>query len=493
MFAVQQDLGRFFKHSGIYGFGNALNRIGAFVLLPIYTNYLSVSEYGALELFYAIAAVVSGLLSVGIAHATLRFYFEYREESERKAVVSTNLIASLAISAAGVLPLAYWAEDIGSYVLGKPAMGLAIWVILATLVLELSSQISLAYLRAREYSVFFIAVSLAKLVMQVAVNAVLLIAYEAGVFGVLAGNLAAVALGWAVLTVFTVLHCGLRFDVGKLMPVLRYSFPFLLSTIAGLISLNIDRFLINNLLSLEILGLYALAMKFSRLLNDLIGEPFNRAYGAFRFSIMHQDNAAEIQARIVLYLFAAGCLAALGLAYFTGDILRVMTSQEYWSAADLVPLLALASVLKLMSYPLQTGILYAKHTRFIFYIGAVLAAVSAAGGLLLIALLGARGACLAVFVTAVVEVFLTNRISQRYFPVVYDRGRLLRVLALTAVFYLASLPLETFGARETFAFKWALLTLYGVGLVKLGTFDSDHILQIRRLLRERWRALVSTA
>ncbi len=80
MTATQQDIGRFFRHSSVYAFGNVLNRLGAFVLLPVYTNYLTVSQYGAIELFYTIAAVVSSLLSIGIAHATLRFYFEYRDD-----------------------------------------------------------------------------------------------------------------------------------------------------------------------------------------------------------------------------------------------------------------------------------------------------------------------------------------------------------------------------------------------------------------------------
>jgi O-antigen/teichoic acid export membrane protein len=191
---TQQDIGRFFRHSGVYALGNALNRLGAFLLLPLYTNYLSVAEYGELELFYVIGAVVSGILSIGIAHATLRFYFEYTKQEERDAVVTTNLIASLVITGAGVLPLVFYAKDIAQYFFHDVGLALGIWLILATLVLELSSQVSLAYLRAREHSVFFITVSFGKLVVQIAVNAVLLIWFETGLLGVLTGNLAAVAL-----------------------------------------------------------------------------------------------------------------------------------------------------------------------------------------------------------------------------------------------------------------------------------------------------------
>ena len=47
--------------------------------------------------------------------------------------------------------------------------------VLATLVLELSSQISLAYIRARERSVMFVSVAFGKLVVQVVVNTLLVV------------------------------------------------------------------------------------------------------------------------------------------------------------------------------------------------------------------------------------------------------------------------------------------------------------------------------
>ena len=493
MTAAQKDIGRFFRHSAVYAFGSVLNRLGAFVLLPIYTNYLTVSQYGSIELFYAIAAVVSGLLSIGIAHATLRFYFEYDDERERHAVVSTNLLASLVISLAGVLPLAFSSDAMGRYFFGDPEMGLGILLVLASLMLELSSQISLAYLRAKEHSTFFISISLGKLVVQVAANTVLLVWFDAGVLGVLTGNLAAVALGWLVLTTFTISRCGMRFDLDKLVPVLKYSYPFLLSTMVALVATNLDRFLINNYLTLHALGLYALAVKFSKLLTDLIGEPFNLAYGSFRFTIMKQENAAEIQARVVRYLFSASCVAALGLAYFTGDVLRVMSAPEYWPAAELVPLLALAGALRVISYPLQSGILYQKHTRHIFHIGILVAVVSAVCAFVLILWLGVIGACVAVLVAAVTEVVLTDRFSQRYFKVNYEYPRLLRLLGVTLAFYLVSTPLASLGVWYAFSIKAVLLLLSMPALILTGALDRGEIVQARNFFTSRWRALRSPA
>ena len=70
----KKEIGRFFKHSYIYAIGNIINRIGAFLLLPVYTNYLTVGEYGALELFYGVSSVIFGfilLISVLLREITL--------------------------------------------------------------------------------------------------------------------------------------------------------------------------------------------------------------------------------------------------------------------------------------------------------------------------------------------------------------------------------------------------------------------------------------
>lgn len=475
MTSSQGELRRFLQHSGIYTIGNALNRLGAFLLLPLYTNYLTAAEYGALELFYTVAAVVSGILSVGIAHATLRFYFEYKDDSDKRAVVSTNFIASFAISVVGALIILMFGDRINQQVFSGGDYGISLQLVFASMVLDLSSQIGLAYLRAREYSVLFVALSFGKLIIQVLANVILVIYVHAGVEGVLAGNLIAVAVGWILLVGFTIRHCGLVFHFDKLLPVLKYSLPFLFSTMVAIVTANVDRLLINELLTLEVLGVYALALKFSKLISDLIGEPFNRAYGAFRFSIMEREDAPEIQARIVRYISALLAFVSLGVVYFTGDLLRLISSEQYWSAGSLMPLLVLAACFQVLVYPMQTGILYQKATHHIFRIGLVQAVVSTVLGYVLIKYFGVIGACVTMAVSSAIAMLLTHRISQRYFEVLYDYRRLFWIFGLLVLFYVVSLPLEHFPLITAVAVKLLLLVGFMTTMLHSPAFSVDEV------------------
>lgn len=489
MSSTNSEIGRFFQHSTIYAVGNILNRLGAFLLLPVYTNYLTVEQYGALELFYATTAVFSGFLSVGIAHATLRFYFAYEELEERKRVVSTNYFVSLFIALTGVILIGIWHDDIVRYVFRDEAYNKAILIVLCTLVLELSSQVCLAYLRAVERSVLYITIVLIKLLIQVGVNTYLVIAMHGGVEGVLTGNLTAVATGWIVLSIITLKDNGFRIDRSKSIPVLKYSFPFLLSTITSLISINVDKFLLSRLISMEAIGIYGLAMKFGLLIEQLIGEPFNKAYGAFRFSIMHREDASQIQSSIVRYLIIGATFASLGIVYFVPDLLHLMSDKNYWSAINILPLLVFANMIKILYYPLQTGILVEKQTKYVFYIGLIVAVTSVVANYVMIKLLGIYGACVAQIILSLVLVVLTNIVSQRYHYVDYNYYKMISIVGIAILFFLVGTTTQSLPVLLSLFSKSILLVMFPVVLVwtKLITPEEKTyaITWIRKKLSER--------
>lgn len=453
----QKGLGRLVRHSGIYALGSALGAIGAFLLLPLYTRYLSVAEYGALEILYASAAVIMGVLSVGISHATLRFYFEYETQSERNAVISTNFVLSFAIALFGLSVVYFWRGEISQLVFGSERYRYALSLLLVSVLFELSSQVCLAYVRAREYSIFFVAVAFGKLLIQVAANSYFVIVEGRGVEGVLLGNLMAVTIGWVVLMGVTLYQCGMAVHLRKVPAILSYSAPFLFSTIVGLVSANIDKFLLNSLLSLQAVGIYALALKFSSALLAFVGEPFNRAYGAYRFSIMKQDNAADIQSTTLRYLMLLTLVLSLVIAFFAKDLLMLMSNMEYWPAADYIPLLLIAAAFTIMTYPLQTGILYHKKTKHIFYISVVSAVTSAAGGFLLIPLFGITGAAVAQILTWLITAMVTGWVARRYFSVDYGIGKL--VLLFLAVIFLFAISFSLDGQARALAWPIKLFLL----------------------------------
>jgi O-antigen/teichoic acid export membrane protein len=436
------DIKRLLRHSGIYLIGNILNRVGAFVLLPLYTRYLPVADYGALEILYATTAVISVVLAAGLSHTTLRFYFEQHSETDKKAVVTTNLVLVMVIGSLGALAVFAVREPITQLLFDSTRFLFALTVCLIAMVLEMSTEVGFAYMRAREKSALYVALSFARLLLQVGLSVYLVMQKGMGIDGVLLANLASVALGWCVVVGYALWHCGRNIAPRLIKPMLRYSLPMAASALVGSVAINADRFLIKEMLSLDAVGIYALAMKFALLLSFLVSEPFARAYSPFRFSIMEQANAADIQALVLRHLVTATSLVALGVALFMPEVLHFLAGKPYQSAHLYTPFLLASVVVSMASYCFETGILVKKKTKYLLYIALTVLVAKIALNVVLIAKFGLYGAAIAYFLAALLQAFLVNLASQKLMPLQYPYAAMWRVGLLAAVAYAISLPLD---------------------------------------------------
>ena len=68
---------RLLGHVGVYGAGNALQRLGAFVLLPLYIARLSPGEYGMLALVSLLPYVLPPVLTLGLPSTITRYYHDW--------------------------------------------------------------------------------------------------------------------------------------------------------------------------------------------------------------------------------------------------------------------------------------------------------------------------------------------------------------------------------------------------------------------------------
>lgn len=472
----KSDVRRFFKHSSIYAIGNILNRIGAFLLLPLYTTYLTVGEYGSLELFYTISAVASGVLGVGIAHATLRFYFEYDRLEDRNAVVSSNIIMSAIITSFGALLIFIFDEQITNLVFTIPNVNVltGLYIIIATMVLELSSQVCLAYIRAKELSIFYVIISFVKLIIQVAVNSYLIIVHDAGIIGILAGNFITVLFGWLILIIYTLYQCGFHFHFDKVKSVVKYSFPFLLGTLVGVVAVNADRFMLNAFMGLEAVGIYALAMKLTLLVDVLIAEPFSKSYGAYRFSIMKNDDAGETQNNITRYMTVIVSIAIVSIVYSSHEIITIMSNPEFYSAVVILPVLIFIGGFKVFTYIFQTGILYAKATKHIFTISVLGCLSIIVLNYIFINLFGLMGAAIAKVCASAIVLFATNHISQKYMKIEYPYLKMVKMLLITSLFIFLGVVVNEFGFWVTIFLKLMLMSLLIVTLYYSGIINSTE-------------------
>jgi O-antigen/teichoic acid export membrane protein len=458
---MKNDLKRLFKTSSVYLIGNVANRIGAFILLPLYTHQLSVQQYGVLELIYSTISMISVLLSLGLSHATLRFYFDYKNKKDQNAVITTNLVVMAALSACGILVLLFYKEPLASFILNDANYAPVLIICSAIIAMELTAEILLAYLRAKEWAFLFVGVAVLRLVVQLSMSWFFLVIRNEAVLGVLKANLASICISWAITFVVVIKNCGFSFDRKMVIPILKYSLPFALGGIIAVARESvIDRFLLKEFVSMEAVGVYGLAAKFSSLLGFLLAEPFNRSYGAFRFTIIREDNSASIQSMVVHYLFVGATFLSLGISIFAPDIIKVMATTQYVDAAQLVPILLVGSVGNVLTYCFQTGILYSKETKQLFKISLGSAVFGLSANYVLIQSFGIVGAAISFSLTQLLISWWTNWKSQKFFPVQYPICNMLRIGILGICIYWLNTLWELDSIGMSIVWKLTLVCLF---------------------------------
>ncbi len=78
-------------YAGIYALGVLLNRSVSFIMLPVYTRFLSPEDYGVLELLVLTVDIVAIFTGLGILNGLHKFFYKYDAEGDKREVVSTLL------------------------------------------------------------------------------------------------------------------------------------------------------------------------------------------------------------------------------------------------------------------------------------------------------------------------------------------------------------------------------------------------------------------
>ena len=75
------------KNTLIFTLGNIGARMISFLLIPLYTNVLTKSQYGTVDLITTISTVAGPMLTLNIAESVMRFGLDKDADKEKKHTV----------------------------------------------------------------------------------------------------------------------------------------------------------------------------------------------------------------------------------------------------------------------------------------------------------------------------------------------------------------------------------------------------------------------
>ncbi|MCU0249226.1 MAG: polysaccharide biosynthesis C-terminal domain-containing protein [Vicinamibacterales bacterium] len=425
------------RHLAIYGLGDAAPALVSFLLLRVYTNYLTTADYGVIGLLLTVEAVTRVLFRWGTDGAFMRLFYDCRDDGERQRLTSTLLLFLTATNGA-LLVLGFAATPrIGRYLFEGHAYDGLIRLVIFNTFLTTFHFFPNSLLRIREQSGTFALLTSAKSIATIVVRLLLVVPLRWGVAGVVLAD-TFVTVAFTIIMAFWVLPL-LRpvFSRRVLREALRFGLPRVPHALAHQVIAVSDRYLMAAFLTLGEIGLYGVGSSFGQALKMFLNG-FEFAWAPFYYGAMDRSDAKLLYSRLGTYLFAAVVLLAAGLSAVATDLVRLMTAPEFHRAAIVIPWTAMGVVAQACYQVAALGLNVTKRTKYFPISTGAAAAFSIGANLLLIPRYGLLGAAWANAASYTVLTLTIGWFSYREYPIRYEWRRLGLVAAAGLASYAAA-------------------------------------------------------
>lgn len=453
----------------VYGASRVLTMVVGMFLLPMYTKMLSRADYGVIETFNMFMNVALLVLPCGLPQSIYGFAYERGDDNHAARIYSTSY---LFLSGVGLMFLVfcYLLRDEITWLLIRDEQYTPLLVAsLLTTVFSLLNAYNLEILRSqrRKYQYLTLSVGTALLL---AGGGIYFVVYSGmGVIGFFYASVIAQAACSFVGRLINRKWLRFPFSGPMLRELLKYGLPFVPAGVSLVLMKFVDRMIVQRLLGLEDLGLYAMGIKISSIY-DLVGVAFGMAWFPIAMKRLQQGDASTFFRGMYLKILVLFGLMVGVFCSVAQYLLEILVDSKFWGCGSVIYLFVLSATVAIFNDVLGLGIYASRKTKYIFLPAALGGLTNLLACYLLARWIGITGAALSALMGSTVYLVSSYVISQKLYRIDYAVRKGLGVVACVLVWSGLIYYLEQF---THFSF-WPVLVVK-VGLLTLAliaTFGS---------------------
>jgi O-antigen/teichoic acid export membrane protein len=479
----------FARQLAVYGAGDVAVQFIGFLLLPVYTRYLSPSDYGIIALLLTIEAPAKILFRWGVDTAFMRLYYDCPGAEARQRLASTVfffMLAANGVLALGTIAAATW---VSGALLGTAEHGLLVALVVGNTFLLSFHFLPLYVLRMTDRSGQFIALTIGQSGTILVLRLVLVIGFELGIFGVVLADVLVTAGFTMVLTRWWTDLIRPVFSKAILSEALRFGLPRIPHSLGSQVIGLADRYFLSHYGHLADVGLYSIGATFGLALKLFVGA-FGAAWTPFFLGLMREPDARRTYGLVSTYALAALVLLGAGLCATASDLVSLGTAPVFHEAAAVTPWIALGVMFQGIYIIGSIGLIITKRTGRYPVSTGLAALVSLVANALLIPRFGMLGAAWANALAYATLAAVTTGLSWQVYPIPYEWSRLGRVVLAGVLAFVGAdrlVPAELTAWVSLLVRGTAVVAIYLAFLAGTGFFDPRELAVLREL-RRRFRA-----
>ena len=259
---MKQQLGRLARNTMIYGIGEVLNRFLSFLLLPLFTSYLSPADYGIASLLGLLAFLLTPVFSLGFGAAMGACYFEGNNQERKETTVWTAFfILTLSATTLAVFGTLF-ANEISEITFQTPDHGYLVTISIFSTGLAILVIPFRLYLQFEEKAKTAVALTTALTVVSIGLSIIMVVVLRRGIRGMIESNLITQILSVLLLLALAARGIRIRFQWGLGRELLRLGMPLIPAFAFVFIIQQGNKYILQWYKGLESVGVYTIGFKF---------------------------------------------------------------------------------------------------------------------------------------------------------------------------------------------------------------------------------------
>ncbi len=474
-----------FRQTIIYSLGNLSSKVIGFILLPLYTDYLSVSEYGILAILEATSQILIGVFGFNLTTSMMRWCASEKSPNAQGEIISSTFFAVILVAGLFSLTSIPYSREISDLIFSTVNFETYIKILLLSVSFGIIANVPLEVIRFREKAGFYVFLTITKFVLIVLLNVYFIVFQKMGVEGIILSQL----IGFIYVIIFSIpfLLKNLRFSfrIKVIWDMLVFGFPLVFST-SALLTLSLgDRYIIKYFMDEASVGIYSLGHKVASVVNVFILQSFQVGYLPIAYKKINDADAPRYFSKVTTYLIFALVLFALTLSLLSKEVIQFFSmNSDYWIAYTVVPLVSLAFVFKGMQYVFSLPFHFVKKTSYIAYIVTFAAALNIVLNIILIPLYGylmAAGVMVGSYLVMTVLYYFT---AKKYYTIPFELKKIIMMLIVGGFLYLPAFFINDMDLLIRLLVKIFIIALFPFVLYLLNFYEPIELERIKSIYQK---------
>jgi O-antigen/teichoic acid export membrane protein len=437
---MRQELVRLSKGTLIYGVGGLANRFIGMLFLPVFTAYLSPTDYGISAILGLITFVATSVFSLGLGAGIGPCYFEGNRQDKKEETIWTAfmlLIASDGLLVAGGI---LFASRLSILAFGTPAWAYLIELSIIAGALNILQIPLTLRLQFEERAWTFVLLTVVSSLVATGASLLMVVHFGRGVRGLVEAGVIWQAVSLVLYISPTLPGLAFRASQNVATELLRLGLPLVPGFAFLFILLHANKYILQRMQGLDAVGIYSIGFNFGVVMNLLVLAFQTAWYPYFMSFVDRQQEARVLFGRIFTY-YVLG-VGSLTLLFFIAarPAVMLLVQPAFQGAYKVVGLSAAAQFLIGLFGLLLPGIYFAREVKYVSLVQAASALVSVGLTVALIHAGGIAGAAAALSLGALLLVALQYgwNCHRRYLNIQYEWARLRKFGILFCIYALGT-------------------------------------------------------